>query len=160
MSILSLIFAGFLFGSGLVLAGMTEPSKVIGFLDFFGDWDPSLAFVMAAAIAVHLTSYRWIRGRSSPLLSANFEIPKSPIIDWRLLSGSALFGVGWGLAGYCPGPALTSLVTLESNTWLFVAAMIAGIWLYQAVDRFLPRSSTETTPRDTTVVERAPSTHT
>jgi hypothetical protein len=122
--------SGVTFAAGLALAGMTQPSKVVGFLDFFGDWDPSLAFVMGGAIAVHLVLYRVVTRRSSPLLDEIFHVPTRRDFSLQLVLGSAIFGVGWGLGGFCPGPGLASLPTLGSDALLFVAAMSAGIYLH------------------------------
>lgn len=121
--------AGTLFGAGLVLSGMTDPAKVRGFLDFGGHWDPTLAFVMGGAIAVHLAAYRLIRGRRAPVLGTSFQIPTRKDIDAKLLGGAALFGLGWGLGGYCPGPAVTSLTTGAPSVVAFVAAMLGASWL-------------------------------
>ena len=101
---------GALFGVGLVLSGMTRADKVIGFLDLFGDWDPTLAFVMMGAIGVHLPLRILVKRRATPVLAAAFEAPTRTTVDGRLLAGAVLFGVGWGVAGYCPGPGIASLV--------------------------------------------------
>ena len=119
--------AGAVFGAGLAISQMINPEKVVGFLDFFGDWDPSLALVMGAALAVTLVSFRAILRRPHPLLDAGFRLPTSSDVDARLLGGSALFGVGWGLAGFCPGPAVASLAYGLPASALFVVAMIAGM---------------------------------
>lgn len=121
---------GVLFALGLALSGMTDPGKVIGFLDVTGDWDPSLAFVMGGAIGVHFLVARWSRTAPGPLLGGAFAIPKRTEIDRRLLGGSALFGLGWGAAGYCPGPALVSVAALSTSALVFVAAMLAGIAVF------------------------------
>lgn len=128
MALVGLV-AGLLFGAGLVVSGMTEPAKVRGFLDFGGSWDPTLAFVMGGAIAVHFTAYRLIRGRRAPVLGESFQIPTRKDIDAKLLAGAALFGLGWGLGGYCPGPAVTSLTTGAPAVLAFVAAMLGASWL-------------------------------
>lgn len=122
--------AGLLFSLGLVISGMTQPSKVVGFLDFFGQWDPSLALVMGGAILAHFPAYRLMSGRKSPLLADSFYVPSSRRIDAKLVLGSALFGVGWGLGGYCPGPAITSLVALHVDTVLFVVSMAVAMLGY------------------------------
>ncbi len=126
--------AGVLFAAGLVVSGMAQPSKVIGFLDVSGAWDPSLAFVMAGAIGVHALAYRWIRRRAKPLFAAELAVPASQGIDARLLAGAALFGIGWGLGGFCPGPALVSLMSGAPKAVVFVAAMLAGMYVH----RFVP----------------------
>lgn len=121
--------AGSIFAMGLVISGMTQPSKVIAFLDFFGNWDPSLAFVMLGAIGVHFFTYRYVMKRNAPLFAKEFLVPQRRDLNGKLLVGSGLFGIGWALAGYCPGPGVTSLVTFEPRTIVFVAAMVAGMLL-------------------------------
>lgn len=121
--------SGLLFGVGLVLGGMTDPEKVLGFLDVAGDFDPTLLFVMAGAIAVHATAYRWIVRRTRPLLANRFQVPTRRDIDPKLLGGAALFGLGWGLAGYCPGPGLVSLSGFGASAWVFVLSMAIGSYL-------------------------------
>ena len=128
MIALSAWLAGLVFGLGLILSGMGNPAKVQNFLDFFGTWDPSLAFVMGGAIGVGLIAFAWAKRRSVSLLGEPMQLPTSTVIDHKLLTGSALFGIGWGLAGFCPGPALMNLATLAPQVWLFVAAMLAGMW--------------------------------
>ena len=122
--------SGLLFSLGLGIAGMTQPTKIIGFLDFTGKWDASLAMVMIGAIGVHLASYRLIRRRSAPVLAPAFSVPTSNRIDRRLVLGAALFGLGWGLAGYCPGPALTSLAT-GGPVVVLVLGMLGGMLLFE-----------------------------
>ncbi|MEG0937882.1 MAG: YeeE/YedE family protein [Comamonas sp.] len=122
------LLSGLIFGLGLILSGMGNPAKVQNFLDFFGQWDPSLALVMGGAIAVGLIAFSWAKRRKTALLGDAMQLPTSTVIDRQLLTGSALFGVGWGLAGFCPGPALMNLSTLTPQVWLFVAAMLAGMW--------------------------------
>ncbi|RYZ10052.1 MAG: YeeE/YedE family protein [Myxococcales bacterium] len=119
------IVSGALFAVGLALSGMTDPGKVLGFLDVAGIWDPSLAFVMAGAVSVHFVWLRWL---ASPRGGASH--PPSSVVDARLLAGAALFGVGWGLAGYCPGPALVALAYGRAEGAVFVLAMLAGILLF------------------------------
>ncbi len=130
------LIVGLLFGLGLAISGMTQPSKVIHFLDIFGAWDPSLAFVMMGAIGIHLFAYRIVKRRTSPFLADTFMIPDKKQIDWKLVAGSALFGIGWGLGGFCPGPAITSLASLQLDVFVFVAMMAVGMlaqdWLFQA----------------------------
>ncbi len=130
------LVSGVLFGLGLVLGGMTQPRKVIGFLDIGGAWDPSLAFVMLGAVAVHALGYRLIRGRSAPLFAEAFSLPTRRGVDTMLVFGSALFGVGWGLAGYCPGPAIVSLGSGRIDAILFVAAMLLGMVLAAKFERW------------------------
>ena len=119
------LISGLVFGLGLLLSGMGNPAKVQNFLDVFGRWDPSLALVLGGAIAVGLPAFAWARKRQTALLGEPMDLPTASRIDARLLSGAALFGVGWGLAGFCPGPALMNLATGRSEVWLFVAAMVA-----------------------------------
>ncbi len=140
---LSLLSAGAIFGVGLAVSGMTEPAKIINFLDFTGNWDPSLAFVMAGAVAVHFVLFRWVVRRPSPLFAEKFRLPDRQDIDRRLVIGSALFGAGWGLGGYCPGPAVTSLVAGHPRTFLFVASMLAGMVVFAAFDRVIARKKSE-----------------
>lgn len=127
---------GLLFSLGLGLSGMTDPQKVLDFLDVFGSWDPSLAFVMAGALAVHLTLYPAIRRRSAPLLSPQFRVPQNRQLTGSLVFGSLIFGIGWGLAGYCPGPGLVSLVTLEARPLLFGGGLAMGMLLFFTLNRW------------------------
>lgn len=132
--LLSLFGVGLLFGAGLIVAGMTQADKVIGFLDVGGAWDPSLAFVMGGAIAVHLVLFRLILRRESPLLAARFAIPTRRDIDPRLVLGAATFGAGWGVGGYCPGPGLVAAGTLATEAMVFLGAMTLGMAAFHAVD--------------------------
>lgn len=134
MRIVTMFGSGLVFGLGLVVAGMTQPAKVVGFLDFTGKWDPSLAFVMVGAILVHWVLYRFILHWPSPIFASDFGIPKRRDIDKRLVLGSAVFGLGWGLAGYCPGPGLVSLGSLGAKSFVFVATMLTGMLLFSAFD--------------------------
>ena len=126
---------GLLFGLGLLLSGMTDPSKVIGFLDLAGPWDPSLALVMGGAVAVGFFGFALAKKRSQSLLGGAMHLPGSRQIDRRLLIGAALFGAGWGIAGFCPGPALVSMATGEPKALVFVAAMLAGMLVFEIADR-------------------------
>jgi len=134
MKNLSGFIIGALFAVGLGVGGMTQPAKVIGFLDFFGAWDPTLMFVMGGAVVMYTIFFRVIRG-SAPVLASNFQIPTNQRIDGKLIVGSALFGVGWGLAGYCPGPALTSLGSASRDALVFVATMVVGMALFRIYRR-------------------------
>ena len=127
--------AGLLFGVGLAISGMTKPSKVVGFLDVFGVWDASLMFVMLGAISVHLVVRRIITKRPSPLFDTRFRLPTRKDIDARLVLGAAIFGVGWALAGFCPGPALVSGASGMTSALVFVAGMIIGMKIEHAVLR-------------------------
>jgi uncharacterized protein len=129
--------AGIVFGLGLVVSGMANPAKVLNFLDLAGKWDPSLAFVMAGAMLVTMIGYRWAFQRPTPVLDVAFHLPIGTHIDRQLLVGSGLFGIGWGLSGLCPGPAITGLALLAPGLLAFVPAMIAGI----AVGRWWQASS-------------------
>lgn len=127
MSLVFSLLAGIIFGAGLTLSDMVNPARVSNFLDFAGSWDPTLMFVMAGGLAVTTLGYRLIFRRGSPVAGGKFHLPTQRQIDLPLVGGSALFGVGWGLAGICPGPALTDLVTLEPKVFVFVAAMLVGM---------------------------------
>ncbi len=118
--------AGFVFGTGLWVSGMANPKKVLGFLDLAGNWDPSLMLVMGGALAVALPGFRFVLKRSAPLFEKQFHLPEKVRLDLPLAAGAVLFGAGWGIAGYCPGPALTALAGLSKESIVFVIAMIAG----------------------------------
>lgn len=133
MKILSGFICGLIFGLGLVLSGMTDPVKVQGFLDVTGQWDMTLAFVMMGAIGVSMPTFIWLRRRAQPVFAPSFQWPQATQIDWRLLLGAALFGVGWGLSGLCPGPALVSVVQGGQEIVMFVVSLLLGSWLH---DRF------------------------
>ena len=130
-SILAALVAGLVFGLGLILSGMGNPGKVLNFLDIFGTWDPSLALVMVGAIAVGLVAFTWAKRRKTALLGEPMQLPSSVKIDTRLLLGSAMFGIGWGLAGFCPGPALMNLFTMHKEVVIFVVSMVVGMLLQQ-----------------------------
>jgi len=134
-------FVGLLFGLGLLLSGMTDPAKVLGFLDLFGAWDPSLAFVMGGAIAVGFFAFALARKRTTSFLGGAMHLPKSTQIDKRLVLGGLTFGAGWGLAGFCPGPGIVSMASGEVKAAVFVAAMLAGMALYEVADRALHRTA-------------------
>ena len=119
--------SGLIFGAGLVVSGLINPAKVLGFLDVAGNWDPSLAITMAVAVVVTAAGYRLAFGRGHPMFSGKFELPKSTMIDARLVGGAAVFGVGWGLAGFCPGPALAASALGIAPALIFTAAMLAGM---------------------------------
>lgn len=121
---------GLVFGAGLLVAGMTRPERVLGFLDLGGDWDPSLALVMAGGIGVHALAYRWMPRLGRPLWADVFAVPTRRDVDGRLLLGAALFGAGWGLAGYCPGPGLVAAAGGQGSALAFAAAMFAGMWAF------------------------------
>jgi len=129
--------SGLVFGVGLIVGGMTDPARVLGFLDLAGAWDPSLAFVMLGAVATTALGYGLVLRRAHPLCDTDFHLPTARRIDRRLLLGAALFGTGWGLAGYCPGPVIVSLAALQGGVWVMFASMLAG-WLL--VDRLAAAS--------------------
>jgi uncharacterized membrane protein YedE/YeeE len=135
-------FVGLLFGIGLLVSGMTDPAKVLGFLDLAGAWDPSLAFVMGGAILVGLVAFAAAKTRTQSLLGGAMHLPTSRDIDRRLVIGSLLFGAGWGLAGFCPGPGLVAMGAGEPKAALFVAAMVGGMLLFEVIDRRVQRAST------------------
>ena len=139
MNGLAAFAAGLVFGIGLIVSGMTDPAKVIGFLDIAGNWDPSLAFVMAGAIAVGFFAFALARRRATAFLGGAMRLPQRRDIDLRLVLGSVIFGIGWGLAGFCPGPALVSFASGEAKAALFVAAMLGGMGIYTAAERLLSR---------------------
>ena len=124
------LLAGVLFAFGLAISGMTQPQKVIGFLDLANGWDPSLAFVMVGAIGIHAVAYFIKRRLDKPLMAETFQVPTSTVISKELIIGAVLFGVGWALAGFCPGPALTSVVTGNAMVLVFVACMFIGMFGY------------------------------
>lgn len=133
--VISALIAGLLFAAGLGISGMANPAKVLGFLDVAGAWDPSLMFVMVGALAVYAPSSRLIRRRAAPLFAPFFAPLAKTRVDPPLIIGSSLFGIGWGLSGYCPGPALTNVTTGASEVLLFVGAMIVGFVAHDRVTR-------------------------
>ena len=127
--VLAASLSGALFGTGLAVASMTDRQVVLGFLDLAGAWNPTLAFVMAGAVAVTAVLFRVVLKRGAPLFEDSFRLPQRDDVDARLLAGAAIFGIGWGLAGFCPGPVLVGLAAGLTDAWIFVPAMIAGSWL-------------------------------
>jgi len=142
----SALVAGLLFGLGLMVSGMADPSKVLGFLDLAGAWDPSLILVMVGAIAVSGVGFFAARRRTVSLLGAGMQLPGARDIDSRLVGGSVLFGIGWGIAGFCPGPGLVALGMGEAKAVVFVGAMLAGMVLFEFIEK--RRRAGITTPRD------------
>lgn len=132
---LAALASGALFGIGLAMSGMTDPLRVLGFLDLFGDFDPTLLFVLGGAVATTTLLFRFVLRRGSPVLASTFHLSNLRHIDAKLVGGAALFGVGWGIAGYCPGPALAGLGVGSVEALWFVPAMIAGILLHRLVNR-------------------------
>ena len=135
MYIFSSLLAGLLFGFGLILSGMADPAKVLGFLDLAGRWDPSLGLVMAGAIAVGFFAFAFSKRRTSSFLGTEIKMSSASHIDHRLVCGSLLFGIGWGIAGFCPGPALVALGMGESKALIFVASMVAGMGVFEILER-------------------------
>ena len=127
--------AGMLFGLGLAISGMTDPARVLGFLDIAGAWDPTLIFVLGAAVGTTFVGYRLVFARGTPLFSTKFQLPTKQELDAKLLGGAALFGVGWGLSGYCPGPAIASMGGLTLPLLALLAAMVVGWWIAQRLSR-------------------------
>lgn len=123
------LLSGLLFGAGLALGGMTDPAKVASFLDVAGQWDPSLGFVMGSALLITFPVFWWVRRSQRPLFAERFQLPTKRDIDRPLLIGAVLFGIGWGIAGLCPGPAIANLASGSPQVLLFVMTMIAGMWL-------------------------------
>ncbi len=133
----SAFISGLIFSVGLAVSGMTLPQKVVGFLDFFGNWDPSLMFVMVGAISVHFITYRLARKRKSPLFDTTFHVPDKKELTPALVFGAFLFGTGWGLGGFCPGPAIAALGNFQLRPFLFVIFMILGMFLFKLLDQKL-----------------------
>jgi uncharacterized membrane protein YedE/YeeE len=138
LRVVSALVAGLVFGLGLTISGMTDPAKVLNFLDVTGTWDGSLAFVMGGGVIVAFIGYRLSFAAATPLFDSRFHLPTALQIDGRLVSGAAFFGIGWGLAGLCPGPALASLLTGSTGVLVFVGAMVVGMWLGRV---YIERSS-------------------
>ena len=135
MLIFTSLLAGLVFGVGLIISGMANPAKVLGFLDLTGAWDPSLALVMAGAIGVSFFAFLFAKGRTRSLLGADMKLPTGRSIDRRLVIGSTLFGIGWGVAGFCPGPGLVALGLGEVKALIFVAAMLAGMAAFELFEQ-------------------------
>ncbi len=139
MHALSAFAVGLIFGIGLLISGMTDPSKIIGFLNLAGPWDPSLAFVMDGAVAVGFIAFRFARGRTAAFLGGEMRLPTARRVDRRLVLGGLVFGIGWGLAGYCPGPVVVSVGMGQDKAIVFGVAMLAGTGIYELVERFRQR---------------------
>lgn len=136
MSRVATAFAvGLLFGAGLIISQMSNPAKVIGFLDVTRAWDPSLALVMAGAVAVFAMAYRFSLKRGAPLLAVSFSTPVAQGLNWRLIIGASIFGVGWGLGGFCPGPAVVGAAFGDARVWTFIVSMIAGMGVFHWLQR-------------------------
>lgn len=147
MPVLSALVFGTVFAFGLGVAGMTQPAKIIGFLDVAGDWDPTLLFVMGGAVGLTGLVFPWVLRRRGPLLNASFHLPEHRPLDARLVLGAALFGIGWGLSGYCPGPAIVSLVTGSGSVAAFLLSMVIGLLLGRRLRPVRPPTETEHSER-------------
>jgi uncharacterized membrane protein YedE/YeeE len=132
---LAALFCGLLFGLGLAISGMTDTNRVLGFLDLAGNWQPALLWVMGAAVTVTLLGFRFVLRQRRPLFAPDFYLPVTRRIDWKLVGGAVLFGIGWGIYGYCPGPAISALFYGSTDTYFFVAAMVCGMWLAARLER-------------------------
>ena len=135
MTVFTSLLAGLVFGLGLIVSGMANPSKVLGFLDLAGAWDPSLAFVMAGAVTVGGAAFALARHRTRSFIGAEMKLPAARHIDRRLVTGSVVFGIGWGIAGFCPGPGLVALGMGEGKALVFVAAMLFGMGIFELIER-------------------------
>ncbi|MGC1951892.1 MAG: DUF6691 family protein [Gammaproteobacteria bacterium] len=140
--------AGVLFAVGLGISGMTLPQKVLAFLDFAGDWDPSLLLVMITSAGVYLLLHRWVLKRSRPVFDQAFHVPTRQDIDQPLVAGAALFGIGWGLVGFCPGPAMTALVTGQTKVLIFFVSLAVGMYVYGTLDVLTKMRSEQDTDVD------------
>jgi uncharacterized membrane protein YedE/YeeE len=141
MALLINFVIGLIFGLGLVVSGMSDPAKVLNFLDLAGTWDPSLAFVMGGAVIVTFIGYRIVLQRKAPIFDTKFHVPTRTDVDARLIVGPALFGIGWGLGGFCPGPALTAIGLGAPGTLMFVPAMLVGMWVARLMSDARSRST-------------------
>ena len=138
MRFLSAFLIGLIFGTGIAISGMINPAKVLNFFDLAGTWDPSLAFVMAGALAVAIPGYRLVLSRPAPAFENRFQLPDTRVIDRRLVLGSATFGIGWGIAGFCPGGALPAIGTGDPTVFLFLAALIGGLLIARVLQARAP----------------------
>lgn len=141
MAVFTSLLAGLVFGLGLIVSGMTDPAKVLAFLDLAGAWDPSLALVMAGAIAVGLVGFAWAKRRPASILGFDIDLPPARRVDGRLIAGSLVFGIGWGLVGFCPGPALVAVGMGEQKAIVFCLAMLAGMGLFEILEARRPPPS-------------------
>lgn len=132
---LSVVAAGLIFGFGLALSGMTKASKVLGFLDVTGDWDPSLLFVLGGAVVISAIAFRFVLRRPAPLFEEKFNLPTAKSVDRPLVVGAVIFGIGWGIGGYCPGPGIALLAAPGWEAWVFISAMLFGAFLHKAFAR-------------------------
>lgn len=135
MSFIANVLIGLLFGVGLIVSGMGDPAKVQNFLDLFGTWDPSLALVMGGAVTATFLGYRLVLRRHKPIAAPAFQLPRNKSLDAKIVIGPLIFGIGWGLGGYCPGPSLTAATLGAAGTWAFLPMMFLGMWLARMVSR-------------------------
>lgn len=135
MALFAALLIGMVFGAGIAISGMANPAKILNFFDIAGDWDPSLAFVMGGALSVALIGYRFVLKRPAPVFGSRFHLPEKRDIDPGLIAGSALFGIGWGIGGFCPGGSIPAIGLGKPQAMLFVLAMVAGIWLARSLRR-------------------------
>lgn len=135
MRYFTVILCGLLFGAGLAISDMTNPARVLAFLDLAGAWDPSALFVFAGALPVSAAAYLIARRRTAPVFDDRFHVPSITVIDRKLIAGAVLFGIGWGIAGFCPGPALTAVISGKPDVFLFLAAMLGGMALFRLTNR-------------------------
>ena len=142
MKLLYALFTGLIFGTGIAISGMMDPAKVLNFFDVAGTWDPSLAFVMGGAVIVTFVGYRLVWRRKSPLFGGRFQVPTSTVLDRNLIGGSALFGIGWGIAGFCPGAAIPALGTGRWEVALFLVAVFCGFVLRRLLVNLAPKGAT------------------
>lgn len=145
MKLIASYLIGLIFGVGIAISGMANPAKVLNFFDIAGTWDPSLALVMGGALVTTFIGYKLVFGRSAPVLADGFQVPTSRTIDSRLVGGAAVFGIGWGIAGFCPGGALPALGTGRPEVFVFVAALVAGILAAKFLQSTLTRRAQATT---------------
>lgn len=138
-SVIPAFMAGVIFALGLGLAGMTDPAVVLAFLDVTGAWNPSLAYVLGSALVVTMIGYKWVRRRNAPLFAAKFEFGTNTKLDASLIGGSLIFGIGWGMVGYCPAPAIVGLSFGETMTWIFVGSMFLGMLLHRLQSMVSPQ---------------------
>jgi hypothetical protein len=132
------LLAGFIFALGLAFSGMTSPANITGFLDVFGNWDPSLLVVLGSAVLTYFVAFRLIMRRRQPVLGGKFQVPAKTTLDGRLIAGAAIFGFGWGLSGYCPAPALTSVASGNLAPLMFLVAMFGGFFAYDLFEKWRP----------------------
>ncbi|WCN13263.1 YeeE/YedE family protein [Marinomonas mediterranea] len=146
MSLFNYLLSGILFGAGLIISGMANPENVIGFLDLFGDWNPSLLFVMASAISVGLAGNLIRKKRATPIFEIEWQLPAKKDIDQKLIVGASLFGVGWGLSGYCPGPGILAAFLTPSIGLIFLVSLIAGSYVFEKSEELSKPKATKATP--------------